>query len=248
MPTKTPEIREFFRLTVNRLPPSLLGDVMADLVKRGITEISHELVTEALTFKNNKQHETTGAELLEPWTVENPTFRARDVAKFFQEHGRTGAGSHFAIKSLVEKGVLRKLDENGHYARTDVKAIEGPKAKKKKDKPAKIERERHEIDHREFILRYMRQHGGRASRQKLMAYFEAHDRKPTSVGGALNMLIQKKMLKQLGEGEYVLLTKGGAKPAPKKIAPKKTAPKKSNGNGSHIVETPAVAPEVMTNG
>jgi hypothetical protein len=246
---KQPEIHDHFTITIRNIPPILYGDVVADLAKRGITDFHHELVTDVVTFKNNKQHATTGAELLEPWTVENPTFTSKAAGAFFKENGRTNAGLYFALNKLIEKGTLKRLGDK-NYARNDVKAIAGPKPKK--TTAAKIAREYHDVDHREFILRYARSHGGRISRHKLTAHFEAHGRKPASVGGALNTLVHRKMIKQLGEGEYVLLAKSGAKPTPvKKPAPKKKAvgPKKPIGNGSAINKQPAVnSNEEVTHG
>jgi hypothetical protein len=248
---KQPEIHDHFTITIRNIPPILYGDVVADLAKRGITDFHHELVTDIVTFKNNKQHPTTGAELLEPWTVENPTFTSKAAGAFFKENGRTNAGLYFALNKLIEKGTLKKLGDK-NYARNDLKAIAGPKPKKT-TAAAKMAREYHEVDHREYILRYARSHGGRLSRNKLQAHFEAHGRKPTSVGGALHVLIQHKMIKQLGEGEYMLLAKGGAKPTPvkKAAAPKKkaVAPKQPNGNGSAINKQPAVnSNEEVTHG
>lgn len=197
-----------------------LGPHLAYLAGQGITDVHYEIIEDIKLYKQKQVHEIASVDFLEPWTVDNPTFRTRDVAKYFEENGRGGGGANYAIRQLVEKGVLRKLAQDGHYARADVKALAAPKkiaAPKKKSKT--VERIFHEVNHRDFILRYARSHGGRITRNKLISYFEQHDRKGTSVGGALNMLMQRKQIKQLGEGEYILLTKGGAKPKPAATKP-----------------------------
>ena len=120
---------------------------------------------------------------------------------------------YYALKILNEQGVIKKLDDNGNYTRADVKQIAAPKEKT---------RVTLEVDHREFILRYARQHNGRFSLSKIRAHFKSHKRKESSVGGAVNYLVEQKLIKGLGEGEYVLLSKSKA-PAKKKPPAKKAA-------------------------
>ncbi|MHC2536967.1 hypothetical protein [Bradyrhizobium diazoefficiens] len=231
------ETIEYFNLLVRRIPKELLGDVMGDLAKRGLTEVLPELVTDVLSYKNRQQHDTKATDFLAAWVAEHPTFTQKDVTKLFKEQGRTTAAAYYALKQLNEQRVIKKLDDNGNFTRADVKHIAAPK--EKAAKPKKITRERHEVDHREFILGYARQHAGHCSAPKLRDYFTKHKRNPNSVGGALNWLVQNKKLKLLGEGEYLLLTKGGAKPQAKKAAPK---PPKVNGIGAHVeTVTEAVA-------
>jgi hypothetical protein len=205
-----------------------------------IIDVRDELVTTILTYRQKQTHDVSAEQFLREWIKDHPTFGASEAVKHCREAGRTNGAAYTALRVLAEKGELKKLGP-GNYQRADVKALAAPK-KKAKATPKKIERERHEIDHREFILRYARQHGGRVSRSKLMAYFEAHDRKAASAGGALNVLVARKMLKQLGDGEYILLAKGGAKPP----APKKPAPKK--GNGAAVVEASTSVVEEAAHG
>ncbi|UQD96083.1 hypothetical protein [Bradyrhizobium japonicum] len=238
MGKQTPETIEYFNLLVRRIPKELLGDVMGDLAKRGLTEVLPELVTDVLSYKTRTQHDTKATDFLAAWVAEHPTFTQKDVTKLFKEQGRTSAAAYYALKTLNEQGAIKKLDDNGNFTRADVKHIGAPtKAKAAKTKKAK--REIHDVDHRDFILGYARAHGGRCSAAKLRDYFTKHKRNPNSVGGALNSLVQHKKLKLLGEGEYLLLAKGGAKP-PVKTAP----PPKPNGNGAHVVTAPEVAANV----
>ena len=58
--------------------------------------------------------------------------------------------------------------------------------------------------------------------------FEADGRPAKSVSPVITVLIRRKLIKRVGNGEYVLLAK--AKPAPKKAAPKPVV----NGSALHI--------------
>lgn len=184
----------------------LAGKMLSALTRWGINDATYEVVTDVHTFAQKKVYEVKAEDFMRAWMQDHPTFGAIEAVKHFREDGRTDGSAYTSLRTLVEKRELRKTSP-GHYQRADVKAIEAGKH---------IARERHDVDHREFILRYARSHGGRASRQKLLAYFEQHGRKATSVGGALNVLIAGKMMKSLGEGEYLLLAKGGAKSPAKK--------------------------------
>ncbi|WLB24939.1 hypothetical protein QIH85_23960 [Bradyrhizobium japonicum] len=241
MGKSTPETVEYFNVLVRRIPKEMLGDVLGDLAKRGLSEVLPELVTDVLSYKSRQQHDTSATDFLTAWVAEHPTFTLKEVTKHFRESGRTSAAAYYAIKQLNEARTIKKLDDNGNYTRADVKHIEAPK-KDRAATPAKAKRVVHDVDHREFILGYARAHGGRCSATKLRDYFTKHKRNPNSVGGALNYLVEHKKLKLLGEGEYLLLAKGGAKPKPTATA----KPPKLNGAAAHV--QPAAAPEVAANG
>jgi hypothetical protein len=189
-------------------------------------KIRFDMTTEVRTFNNKTVHEVKAEEFLAAWVADHPTFKASDAVKHFRDNGRNDGACYGALRMLCEKKILKKL-EAGHYARADIKQIAAPK---------KLEREHHEIDHREFILRYARQHHGRMSTAKLRAHFDLHGRKPTSVGGALNVLLQKKMIKSLGDGEYELRAKPETKakaPPPDNAAPPLLPLAKLNGSTAH---------------
>jgi hypothetical protein len=233
-----------FRIT-GEVSVTDLGPVMAQLARiPGFSVTGSELVTEVITFKGNNrtQHDVMATDFLDNWTKEHPIFQQREALKSFKEAGRQSSAFYYAIRQLLEKGVLKKIDDDGNYTRADVRQIEPPKKEKAAAKPA-ITRDRHDVDHREFILRYARQHNGRFSLAKLREHFAKHKRKPSSVGGAINVLVERKSVKSLGEGEYVLLSKS----AEKKPAPKKASAPKPNGADGHpdLIET---TPEVLANG
>lgn len=234
MGKQQPETVEYFNVLVRRIPKEMLGDVLGDLAKRGLTEVLPELVTDVLAYKNRQQHDTKATDFLADWLKDNPTFSSKDVTAYFKANGRTSAAAYYAIKQLNEQHIIKKLDDNGNFTRADVKQIEAPA------KPQKAKRVVHDVDHRDFILGYARAHGGRCSAAKLRDYFTKHDRNANSVGGALNYLVEHKKLKLLGDGEYLLLAKGGAKPKPTATA----KPPRLNGAAAHV-EAPA---EVTANG
>jgi hypothetical protein len=222
MVKKPIEERDSFNFTIIGVAADQLGELVALVTKMGFTQTRHELVTDVIRFKNNRQHDVKSEDFLLAWIEQNPTFRARDAVQHFEENDRTAGACYTSLKLLARKGALKKLGE-GNYTRADIKAIEAPK-----------KRDHFDVDHREFILRYARAHHGRMSVAKLRAHFEANGRKPVSVGGALNVLVSQKMVKLLGDGEYVLLAKGGAKPHAKTPEKSAFASPKPNGNGLHI--------------
>jgi hypothetical protein len=201
---------ETFNVTFFGVPKELLGETVAAQAKLGDFPYRTELVTTVAAFRNNARPEGTPgvntAEFVAKWVEDNPTFKAIECVKALKEAtGNGGTAVYPALKVLVEKGILKKLGE-GNYAHAAVKHLAAPK---------KIARERHEVDHREFILRYARQHQGRMSVSKLKAHFEKHDRKANSVSGAINILVANKKIKALGDGEYVLLIAAAKKQKPK---------------------------------
>ena len=224
---KPPPTRNHFRLHVD-VTVAGYGRVREALaaLDEDVINVEDELVTTIAAYRQKQTHEVSAEAFLREWIKDHPTFAASEAVAYCREAGRTNGAGYAALRVLVEKKELKKLGP-GNYQRADVKALAAPK------KAAKHTRERHEVDHREFILRYARAHGGRISRAKLIAYFEAHDRKASSVGAALNILIGRKMLKQLGDGEYILLVKGGAKRQTKPV------PKK-HGNGAAASSAEAV--------
>jgi Fe2+ or Zn2+ uptake regulation protein len=238
---KQQETIDRFRI-IAEAAASEMGPIIAQLSRMGLTNISFELITDVVNFKQNVKHDVTATDFLAGWIAEHPTFSQKDVSKMFKENNRTSGAAYYAMRQLSEARVIRKLDDNGNYSRADVKHIEAPKekaAKPAKEQKPEPKRVMHAVDHREFILRYMRSHGGRTSAAKLRDYFSKHNRKTTSIGGALNWLVQQKSVKLLGDGEYLLLAKGGAKSAP---APAKPKPN-GNSNSNHV-ETPAAQTEV----
>jgi hypothetical protein len=218
------ETADYFKLTINRLTPEELGVVIRDLAKRGIFDVLPELITDVVTFKG-KSANGESLELLEAWSLEHLTFTATEAVEYFKSTGRGKGSIYPALAKLVDKGVLVRSAQ-GMYRRAEVKQLAPPKAERGRDG-----REYFDVNHREFILRYARQHHGRFSLTKLREHFVAHKRKPKSIGSAVAMLRERKLLKPVGDGEYVLLAKGT------KTRPAAAKPV-ANGNGAHI-ETPA---------
>jgi hypothetical protein len=185
----------------------MLGEAVAALTKLGLSEVHFELMTDVPAFaRNNSGHEVKATDFLEAFIADHPTFSQKDVTAAFKADGRLPSASYYAMTKLLEQGSIKKLDDYGNYSRTDVKHIEAPKKEKtkaKQEKPAP--RDHFDVNHRDFILRYARQHAGKFSMPKLRAHFEKNGRKPSSVGSALDMLVKRKQIKGLGEGNYMLV-------------------------------------------
>jgi hypothetical protein len=198
-------------------PKAMLGEAVAALTKLGLSEVHFELMTDVPAFaRNNSGHEIKATDFLEAFIADHPTFSQKDVTAAFKADGRLPSASYYAMTKLLEQGSIKKLDDDGNYSRADIKQIEAPKKEKTKEKPA---RDHFDVDHREFILRYARQHNGRFSLAKLREHFVKNKRKPASIGGAVHYLLTtKKAIKALGGGEFVLVSK--AEPKTKKPAAK----------------------------
>lgn len=206
--------KEKFRI-VCETETSSLGEVMSGLAKMPLVVLGTELVTEIATYGQRNNHPVNGEEYLREWLKEHPTFGAKEAVRHFREAGRTDGSAYTSLRVLIEKGELKKIGP-GNYSRPDVKAIAGPKTKK----PTKITREHHDVDHREFILRCIKQAHGKISLAALKGRFEKEGRKASSVGGAIWTLRERGLIKQIGDGEYELKKKSPPKPkAPVNDAP-----------------------------
>jgi hypothetical protein len=210
-----PEAADFIQFTF-KVTPEEAGKWIVILTNGGVGELHQEVVTNVVTFNKRASHKTKAEDFLKAWLVDHPTFKAKEAIDACRADGRNAAAGYRALRILTDEKILRRLGE-GNYQRADVKHLAAPKAAKTAKTAA---RDRHEVDHREFILRYGRQHQGRFSLAKLKAHFEAHGRKPSSVGGAVNILTTQKKIKRVGEGEYVLLNKAAPKSNAKPVAPK----------------------------
>jgi hypothetical protein len=216
---KEPETQDHFTITVRHVPLAHVGDVLGDLAKRGHRDVSYELVTDVVTFRQ-RHSKGTAIDILREWLADHPSFETKEVRQLFNELGRTDAAAYSALKKLTEEGILNKIDD-GHYSRADVMRIEGPDEKPK--------RTLNKVSHPDFVLAYARQHGGTVSRIKVMAHFEKHGRNPMSGASAITQLVNSDRLKRIGKGQFQITAK----------AAKKTnqSTSKPNGNGDHLTET-----------
>jgi hypothetical protein len=192
-----------------------LGPTVAQLTKLGLTNVHFELIEDVRTFAKKVVHETSSEELLLAFIKDHPTFKAVEACRYFEENGRAKNNAYPALGTLVEKKILKKLDP-GNYARADIKHLEGPK---KKPKDPRASQNRYEVPHSDFILKIGRQSHGRFSAAKVKERFIKDGRNPDSVSNAIHALQERKQIKRVSEGEYVLLN--GMTEAPK-----------TNGNGT----------------
>jgi hypothetical protein len=196
-----------------------LGEVVGDLSRRGLTDVSFNLVTSERAFQRNRKSEVPSQDVLAEWIKDHPTFKAIEAVRYFEEQGRSKSAAYPALGVLIEKGVLKKMGE-GMYARSDVKALPAPKGKKAKAVKTHT-KVQHEVPGPDFALRAMSRAHGRISSGALKRLFEKDGRSPTGTGPVLTKLVGQKKIKSVGDGMYELI---------------KAAPKKTNGAA---VEVPA---------
>lgn len=203
--TATPVI-ERFRIS-SEIEAANLGPVIAQLTKMGLTNIHFELITDVVTFRQKTNHEIKSVEFLAGWVKDNPTFKAIEACKYFEANGRTRGSAYPALAELVEAGVLKKLDDPGHYARADVKHIAPPKkhAKTKTKVIAKkANGQKYAVPNGDFILRVARRKHGRFHTADIKKAFKKDGRPPSSASPAINDLLTKKLISRIGEGLYEL--------------------------------------------
>jgi hypothetical protein len=206
MPKEPPVER--FRISCD-VEAEKLGPTVAQLTKLGLSNVQFELIEDIKTFGKRTNHEVSSQDFLAEWIKDHPTFKAREACQYFEDNGRTKSATYPALGVLVEKKILRKLGE-GNYQRTDVKHLEGPK---KKPKDPRASQNRYEVPHADFILKIGRQNHGRLSAAKVKDRFVKDGRNPDSVSNAIHSLVERKHIKRVSEGEYVLLN--GMTEAPK---------------------------------
>jgi hypothetical protein len=209
---------------------SHLGQIMVQLARiEGLRVTGNELITEINSYATKRAHEVAGATLLTAWISDHPSFKALEAVRHFEEDGRHKSSAYAALGQLVETGVLKKLDQAGHYARTDIKAIAPPKNTRKTfDRNAE-----------DVILTYARRNHGRFNTARLVEMFLEEGRARNSLYASIDHLMKQKLVKRVGEagsGQYALLAKASKKAS--KSKPKKPPKKKPviKGNGSIIPE------------
>lgn len=195
----TPSV-EYFNLVVGGIAPENLGATMAALAKLGLTDVRPELVTEIATFRKKTQHDTTAEDFVGEWTASNPTFSSKALIAHSRAAGRTDASIYGAVRGLVQAGKLKKLSA-GHYCLPEVSAT------------VHATRERREVSNKEFIWDIVKNRKAFTSKE-LRTAFIADGRNERSLSPQLQILVEEKRIKALGDGEYQVLkgkaTKGKA--------------------------------------
>ena len=179
-----------------------LGPVLVQLAQiADLTVTGSEVVTDVRTYKQQRKtgHTVKAEDFLTEWLADHPTFRALDIIQHFRADGRTDGAGYTALRTLLEKKLLKKLGP-GQYSRADVKHLPAPK---KKTKPKK----QHDVPAHAFTLRAASRNHGRFNSHWLKRQFEADGRHPSGTGPVINRLLNDKAIKRVGDGEYVLLQK-----------------------------------------
>jgi hypothetical protein len=196
-----------------------LGPVMAQLAKiPGVAVTGNELITDVRRFQKNSTIPKDGipsSEFLTGWVKDHPTFTTSDATAAFEIDGRVKTGAYGAIKTLIEKGILKKLAD-GHYARADVKQLAAPKKRRvAKGAPKTFDKRGEDV-----VLSYAKRNHGRFNAAKLVEIFTREGRAKNSVYASIDALMKQKIVKRVGEkgeGQYVLLNKPAPKPKPKPV-------------------------------
>lgn len=114
---KQVEIHDRFKITAE-VESESLGPLLAQLARMGLQNLHYELITDVVTFRRNgaTTHDVSGAEEARQWLTDHPAFAISQLVEHFKATGRTGASARQAIRTLVDKGSLTRL-EKGHYRR-----------------------------------------------------------------------------------------------------------------------------------
>lgn len=211
MAKQQPATIDRFKITAECEAPEM-GLIIAQLTKMGLTNLHFELVTDVLTYRQKSNHDVKAADFLTEWIKDHPTFKAIEACKHFEANGRTKGSAYPALSELVEAGLLKKLDDPGHYARADVKAIAPPKGKKKPAKPVNSHQTRYAVPNPALIMRIAKRKKGHFTVGAIKAAFEKDGRPPSSASPAIRELIDRKVIKRVGEGEYQIIETPAPKP------------------------------------
>ncbi|TAI63889.1 hypothetical protein CWO89_21895 [Bradyrhizobium sp. Leo170] len=207
-----------------------MGPIIAMLTRMGVRNIGYELRTDIPAFASKTAHDIKAEDFLTAWIADHPTFKAIDAVRHFRADGRTNGACYTALRTMVEKGTLKKLS-SGNYARADVKALESPKPHKAASKTVK-----HERTGREEIERFIRNRKSFTVAQ-LRELFRQQERKGKSVSPIIVKLLGAKTIKRIGAGEYAAVTRKKTPTKPKKSAAERTTASRLNGSGSPAGET-----------
>lgn len=177
-----------------------VGGVIADLTRRGITQIGHEMITDVPTFKNSRRFETSATEALIEYLKQHPTFKVGDAVKHFAQEGRSASAIYSALKPLVASGVIRKVSE-GIYQSTEVRALPAPDAAPKEKSKRGGAYKHYEISNRDLILNFIKNRKSISARQ-LTELFEENGRPSNSATSVLSKMTGEGVFKLLGDGKY----------------------------------------------
>lgn len=209
MAKQPPETQYRFRI-VCEVDQEQVGGVLADLTRRGITQIGHEMISDVVTFNRTgprKVYDSKGKEFAKAYIADNPTFRINDLVKHFEANGRTSGAGYTAVRDLVREEFLTKLSP-GHYQRADIKAIEPPAPREhdvhaaKKHKRLGGATQRYDVSNRDLILKHI----GKRSKftaGEITALFKQNKRPTNSASSQISQMTTAGILRKTGtDGEY----------------------------------------------
>ena len=232
---KQPETVDRIQI-IAEAPLALVGAGLAALTKLGFENVGYKLITEELRYKGRKVHEVSAEEFAAAFIKDNPRFTSRDMVAHFREAGREPGAAYYAVKKLVDTNAINKNGDE--YVR--VEALPAP-ARKAKAKALNGSRrggnsKPYDVPNKVLITRAIR---GRKhiTVVELRELFTREKRPEKSISPILSKMVAGKLIKQVGVGEYDVLTKSKPPAKKKSAAVRKTA-----------AEAPATGNGVMAHG
>jgi hypothetical protein len=204
---REPETVDRFRISIE-VPKEQLGHWVTEFTKMGLQHISHELVTDVLTYKEKKPrtiYETSGDDLLREWIKSHATFKRKEVLDYFEHSGRTAKSGDAALARLIKLKEVKPLGQ-GNYQRAGVKAIAAPKKAKAKNgkkttKPPRRPPTNYKVPNIDLILGFMRKRK-KVTLTDIQTIFVKNGRPAKSVSPILTDLIAKHKVRRVGAAEY----------------------------------------------
>jgi len=197
-----------------------LGRILAQLTLLGVENVGYELITDVKVFGTRPPRDpdqSKAEDFAAAWIKTHPTFEVGDLGRYFKDNGRAQSTAHYVVRTMTAKGLLRSLGE-AIYQSTEIKHIEGPKAKpaaKATKAPPKLflkktrtrlpnPTPRFEITNRELVEKSIRSKH-RFTLKQLQQVFSDAKRNPHSVSPIVWHLVKDRIVKQVEPGTYEVL-------------------------------------------
>jgi hypothetical protein len=173
-----------------------MGFVLAALTRMGLQNIGYELITDVNLFKtkDRKVHEVSVEDFATEYVKAHPRFKATALVAHFKAAGRTPSGAYYAIKKLSDANVIRKSGDE--YIR--VEALAAPEQKRTGH---------YAVANKDLIAGAIK---GRKqfSVRELRDLFVKEGRPEKSISPILSAMVQRKEVKLVSTGQYIILAKG----------------------------------------
>ncbi|MCA1452812.1 hypothetical protein I6F35_06205 [Bradyrhizobium sp. BRP22] len=204
MAKKEPETVDRYQI-VAETSIEQMGYVLAALAKMGVENVGYKLITDVHRFKSRERtvHDVSAEDFTAAYVKDNARFTPAQLVAHFKDAGRTASSAYYALKKLMQANVVRKNGDE--YVR--VEALAPPEAKR----TGRGTTPPYAVANKDLIATAIR---GRKqfTVRELREVFAKEGRPEKSISPILTQMIQRKEIKLVGKGHYVVLAKG-AKPA-----------------------------------